>query len=122
MALQHLGFDRDGLRRDVDLRLPAGDAEAMPGKLPFTEASKRALRVCMDEVQILEHQTIGTGHLLLGLLDDPTLQGVLENIDEDAVRKCVLAQHADEEAGERRRGPPSCIVLLGVALVVSWLC
>jgi ATP-dependent Clp protease ATP-binding subunit ClpA len=78
-ALSTLGIDLDEVRRQVEEafgpgaldRTRAALGEGRPrlfGHIPFERATKKALELALREALHLEHDYIGTEHLLLGLL------------------------------------------------------
>lgn len=118
-VLADLDVDRDELRRAVDTNLPAGDTDPKPRKLPFTEPAKRVLVHGMEAARELGHKTIGTGHLLLALHVDATLQDVFGNLEEEAVRERVLVRQPEEDSREPRRLFRSCAVLGAAVILVA---
>ncbi|GLW08350.1 hypothetical protein Misp01_34800 [Microtetraspora sp. NBRC 13810] len=65
--LRGWGLDRDRLRGEVERVVPrgrAGTAEHMP----FTPRCKKVLELALREAILLQHQHIGTEHILLGLI------------------------------------------------------
>ena len=70
-VLQHLGVDCQDLRQRLESSVRRGSAGDVPGQLPFTPDAARALEHAFDEFKRLGHNSLLTGHLLLGLLHDP---------------------------------------------------
>ncbi len=68
VVLQDLGIDLDAIRDEVSRRVPAGPSAAGQRALPFTSGARRALELSMEEAQRLSSRTLGTEHLLRGLL------------------------------------------------------
>ncbi|MBE7465601.1 MAG: ATP-dependent Clp protease ATP-binding subunit [Planctomycetes bacterium] len=67
-VLENLSVDLDKVRMEVEkLVKPAPDVVTM-GQLPFTPRAKKVLEYAMDEARALDHNYVGTEHLLLGLL------------------------------------------------------
>src|SRR5258708_2890762 len=56
------------LRAMIDARAPQRPRTSTSVDLPLSEESKRVLTLAADEADELTHRSIGTGHLLLGLL------------------------------------------------------
>ncbi|MCZ7648287.1 MAG: ATP-dependent Clp protease ATP-binding subunit [Planctomycetota bacterium] len=121
-VLENLNVDLDKVRMEVEkLVKPAPDVVTM-GQLPFTPRAKKVLEYAMDEARALDHNYVGTEHLLLGLLreQEGLAAQVLMNLTlklED-VRQEVLEflgasekeQGGGKESGESGRGeahPPA---------------
>jgi ATP-dependent Clp protease ATP-binding subunit ClpC len=66
-VLMQLGIDYGAIAAEVQ-KLVQGAEPNVIGKLPLTPTVTRALQYAMDECLALEHNYIGTEHLLLGLL------------------------------------------------------
>ena len=82
-ALSTLGIDLDEVRRHVEEAFGPGALDrtraALGGKgprrfghIPFERAAKKAIELSLREAIHLEHNWIGTEHLLLGLLHTET--------------------------------------------------
>jgi ATP-dependent Clp protease ATP-binding subunit ClpC len=90
-VLKNLGIDNlDKLRRTWELIEPSGPEMVTMGKLPQTPRVKVAIERALDEADKLQHNYIGTEHLLLGLLADPESAVVhllaAMNVAPDALR------------------------------------
>jgi ATP-dependent Clp protease ATP-binding subunit ClpC len=68
-ALHALDISLERARGEV-VRLLGTSEERPSGQIPFTPDAKKALEQALHESLSLEHNYIGTEHLLLGLLDD----------------------------------------------------
>jgi ATP-dependent Clp protease ATP-binding subunit ClpC len=68
VALERLGVEAAQLRAAVEKRVRRGSTEHL-AQLPFTPRGKLALEGALRAAQAAGHHYIGTGHLLLGLLD-----------------------------------------------------
>jgi len=93
-VLKTLGADLAGIRVEVGKIVKSGEKEVVIGKLPQTDGAKNVIRYAIEEARSLNHNYIGTEHLLLGLLrvqDDVAAQ-VLTNLGLrlDGVRQKVL--------------------------------
>ena len=67
-VLENLDVDLEKVRLEVEkLVKPAPDVVTM-GQLPFTPRAKKVLEFAIDEARALDHNYVGTEHLLLGLL------------------------------------------------------
>ncbi|HUP86106.1 MAG TPA: Clp protease N-terminal domain-containing protein [Acidimicrobiales bacterium] len=69
-ALTELGVDHEGLRAKVLALIPVGEPGAASGAPPFTPRSKHVLELSLREALDMNHNYIGTEHLLLGLIRD----------------------------------------------------
>ncbi|MFH0938819.1 MAG: ATP-dependent Clp protease ATP-binding subunit [Planctomycetota bacterium] len=67
-VLENLDVDLEKVRLEVEkLVKPAPNVVTM-GQLPFTPRAKKVLEFSIDEARALDHNYVGTEHLLLGLL------------------------------------------------------
>jgi len=60
----------DHLRADIAARTPSSEPLGPFVTIPFTDGTKRAIQFAAAEADRLEHNDIGTAHMLLGLLRD----------------------------------------------------
>ena len=67
-VLQNLGVDLERLRIEIEKLISAGSVGSVLGDIPFTPRSKKALELAVEEARGLNHNYIGTEHILLGLL------------------------------------------------------
>jgi ATP-dependent Clp protease ATP-binding subunit ClpA len=83
-ALKNLQVDFRVVRRDIEriIQTGVGDARLGMGKLPLTPRSKKAIEYSMEEARALNHNYVGTEHLLLGLMreEEGVAAQVLMNI------------------------------------------
>ncbi len=68
-ALINLGLDLNYLRTEIERLIGRGDGTSY-GALPFTSRAKKVLEYASESAQELNHNYIGTEHLLLGLLKE----------------------------------------------------
>src|SRR6266704_1405576 len=68
-ALARVGMSLDGARQEVQDLVGAGQAEPS-GHIPFTPRAKKTLELSLREALQLQHNYIGTEHLLLGLISE----------------------------------------------------
>jgi ATP-dependent Clp protease ATP-binding subunit ClpA len=104
--LASLGIALDDVRVQVG-RIAGTGRGASPSQLPFTPRAKRVLELALREAMALEHDYIGTEHILLGLLREN--EGVAARIlyDFDAgVRTHVLRALGKDEQPAAQRGEP----------------
>jgi ATP-dependent Clp protease ATP-binding subunit ClpA len=69
-ALEKLEVDPGRLRDAIERRVPPGRAEGTHGALPFTQGAKQVLELALDEAELLGHDNIDGGHLLVGLMKE----------------------------------------------------
>jgi ATP-dependent Clp protease ATP-binding subunit ClpA len=111
-ALRSVGIDLDEVRRTVEetfgpgaLERPATAGRSWSGHVPLTPGSKKALELALREAIHLGHRSIGTEHLLLGLVreDGCSAARILaaRGADRERVRAAVLREIA---AGGDRPG------------------
>lgn len=104
-ALRTIGIDLDVVRATVEETFGPGALERprcksrrrrlARGYVPFTPRAKKVLELSLREALRLNHQWIGSEHILLGLLreDDSTAMRVLAScgVSADVLRHRVLA-------------------------------
>ena len=112
-ALRSVGIDLDEVRRTVEQsfgpgaleRSTSGGRRLGAGHVPFTVGAKKALELALREAIHLGHRSIGTEHLLLGLVRDEGRSAArilaARGADRERVRAEVLRQIA---AGGDRPG------------------
>ncbi len=66
-VLRHLGIDLPKIRLEVDKRLTSGPDTVTMGKLPQTPRAKKVVEYAIEEARKLDHNYVGTEHLLLGI-------------------------------------------------------
>ena len=67
-VLNNLGLDLDVIRHAVESMVAQTGGTLTIGEIPFTSNAKRVLELAVDEARQLNHNYIGTEHLLLGLI------------------------------------------------------
>ena len=123
-ALQSLGIGLEAVRHQV-MEIIGEGHQAPSGHIPFTPRVKKVLELSLREAQLLGHDYVSTGHLLLGLLreGDGVAVQVLVRLDANLnlVRQQVIGllhgsgqQETDEGLGHGRR--PSIRVYDAAAL------
>lgn len=108
-VLKNLDVDLRKIRLEVEKIVQSGPDMVTMGKLPQTPRAKKVIEYAMEEARNLNHNYVGTEHLLLGLLREQ--EGVaaqvlmnlglkLEDVREEVLN---LLGHGLEasEAGER---------------------
>jgi ATP-dependent Clp protease ATP-binding subunit ClpC len=66
-ALESVGMSLDAVRQQVEEMIGRGE-QAPSGHIPFTKQAKLALELSLRESLQLNHNYIGTEHILLGLI------------------------------------------------------
>ena len=89
-ALQSLGITLEAAREHVPAAPGAGSGN--PGRIAFTQRAKTALELALREALQLDHEYIGTEHILLGLVRD----------DKDSAAQIVAGLGADRATVRRR--------------------
>lgn len=68
-VLRHFGLDVSKIRKELANLVPAGkDCGVTMGRLPQTSGAKMLIEYAMEAARDLNHNYVGTEHLLLGLL------------------------------------------------------
>jgi ATP-dependent Clp protease ATP-binding subunit ClpA len=70
-VLKNLDVDPRKIRLEVEKLVQSGPDMATMGKLPQTPRAKRVIEYSMEEARNLNHNHVGTEHILLGLLREP---------------------------------------------------
>jgi hypothetical protein len=92
-ALEHLGVTLEGARRRL-VELVGSGEEVHEGQIPFTPRAKKVMELSLRESLSLDHNHIGTEHILLALARED--EGVAARIlldfgaDPDKVRSVVM--------------------------------
>jgi len=81
-VLKNLGVDLRKVRMEVEKLVKSGPEMVTMGKLPHTPRAKRVIEYAIEEARNLNHNYVGTEHLLLGLLreQDGVAAQVLMNL------------------------------------------
>ena len=105
----------EGTRDDVRVRVGAGEGPVIMGHIPFTPRGKKVLELALREALALNHNYIGTEHLLLGLVQEASGAGAgilaercgsLEVVRE-AVLKAIKQMTAARRSPARQSQPVS---------------
>jgi ATP-dependent Clp protease ATP-binding subunit ClpC len=67
-VLENLNIKLDRVRREIEKMVKPGTSVPTIGPLAFTPRAKRALELAVEEARNLDHNYVGTEHILLGLL------------------------------------------------------
>ncbi len=76
--LKNLGINLDHLRLEVERNLPKGTDTLTFGEIPFTPKARKVLELAVEEARLLNHNYVGTEHILLGLVREE--EGIAGNI------------------------------------------
>lgn len=95
-VLRNLGIDFDSVKQEVEHLIGYGPEIQVYGDPALTGRVKKSFESANEEASILEHNYVGTEHLLLGILNqtDGVALQVLErlNIDPKEVRREILKE------------------------------
>ncbi len=93
-VLKNLDVDLRKIRREVERIVESGPDRVTMGMLPLSPRAKKVIEYAIEEARNLNHNYVGTEHLLLGLLREGEGVGiqVLTNLglSPEEVRKEVL--------------------------------
>src|ERR671935_47917 len=113
-VLNNLGIELHKVRSAVEFIIGRGDRMVM-GEIGLTPRAKKVIELAVDEARRLNHQYIGTEHLLLGLVreGEGIAAGVLESlgVSLDRVRAQVIhvlsqsSSYTQHEARQATRTP-----------------
>ncbi len=116
-VLKNLEVDLRKVRLEVEKLVKSGPETVTMGKLPQTPRAKKVIEYAIEEARNLNHNYVGTEHLLLGLLreQDGVAAQVLMNLNlrlEDVREEVLNLLGASEETeednavmpGERKKG------------------
>lgn len=67
-VLKNLDIDLEKVRREVEKIIQAGPDMVTLGKMPQTPRAKKVIEYAIEESRKLNHNYVGTEHLLLGLI------------------------------------------------------
>ncbi|MGD8453683.1 MAG: ATP-dependent Clp protease ATP-binding subunit [Phycisphaerae bacterium] len=114
-VLKNLGVDLRRVRLEVEKLVKSGPEMVTMGKLPQTPRAKRVIEYAIEEARNLNHNYIGTEHLLLGLLREQ--EGVaaqvlmnlglkLEDVREEVLNLLGASVESEEPAAMTGPGAP----------------
>jgi four helix bundle protein len=110
-VMKNLGVDLAALRAEVEKLVKRGPDTVTLGKLPQTPRAKTAVMYAIEEARALNHNYVGTEHLLLGLLreSEGIAAQVLMNLGLQLkdVRQEVL--HLLGAGADDTAGPPGAV-------------
>jgi len=87
-VLQKLGLDLETVRMEVEKQIGSGPETKMLGSIPYTPRVKKVLALSQKEAKQLNHNYVGTEHILLGLLreGEGAAARILKSLDIDIER------------------------------------
>jgi ATP-dependent Clp protease ATP-binding subunit ClpC len=108
-VLKNLDVDLRKVRLEVEKLVKAGPEMVTMGKLPQTPRAKKVIEYAIEEARNLNHNYVGTEHLLLGLLreHDGVAAQVLRNLGlklEEVRDEVLNLLGASPEGGEAAEG------------------
>src|SRR5512147_2091944 len=112
-VLKNLDVDLRKVRLEVEKLVKSGPDMVTMGKLPQTPRAKKVIEYAIEEARNLNHNYVGTEHLLLGLLREQegvaaqvlmNLNLKLEEVREEGLN---LLGHGMDAGGESERGATS---------------
>ena len=119
-VLKNLDVDIKKLRLEVEKQVKSGPDMVTMGKLPQTPRAKKVIEYAIEEARSLNHNHVGTEHILLGLLRETegiaaqVLMAVglkLENIKTEKPAQIVMVV--------KMIGRPTCCSVSRMALLSS---
>src|SRR5215471_16950911 len=112
-VLKNLDVDLRRIRLEVEKLVQSGPEMVTMGKLPQTPRAKKVIEYAIEEARNLNHNYVGTEHLLLGLLreEEGVAAQVLRNLGlklEDVREEVLnLLGHNLDPSGESSERPSS---------------
>jgi ATP-dependent Clp protease ATP-binding subunit ClpC len=117
-VLKNLDVDLRKVRLEVEKLVKSGPEMVTMGKLPQTPRAKKVIEYAIEEARNLNHNYVGTEHLLLGLLREQdgvaaqvlmNLNLKLEEVREEVLNLLGASMESDEAggpgpAGEGKKG------------------
>ena len=110
-VLKNLSIDLRKVRIEVEKLVKSGPEMVTMGKLPYTPRAKKVIEYAIEEARNLNHNYVGTEHLLLGLLreQDGVAAQVLLNLGlklEDVREEVLNLLGASGGDGEEAQAAP----------------
>jgi len=79
--LRDYNLELDEIRFEIERRISRQIVKPEMGEIPFTARAKKVLELAIEEAKALDHNYIGTGHLILGLIREG--EGIGSSVLED---------------------------------------
>ncbi|MCH7595945.1 MAG: ATP-dependent Clp protease ATP-binding subunit [Planctomycetes bacterium] len=112
-VLKNLDVDLRKVRLEVEKLVKSGPETVTMGKLPQTPRTKKVIEYAIEEARNLNHNYVGTEHLLLGLLREQdgvaaqvlmNLNLRLEDVREEVLNLLGASAEAEEVGGDMGGG------------------
>jgi len=101
-----MGLDLETVRMEVEKQIGSGPETKMMGNIPYTPRVKKVLALSQKEAKQLNHNYVGTEHILLGLLreGEGAAARILKALDVD-IERCrnEILKELDRTSSHRRR-------------------
>ncbi len=114
-VLKNLDVDLRKVRLEVEKLVKSGPETVTMGKLPQTPRTKKVIEYAIEEARNLNHNYVGTEHLLLGLLREQdgvaaqvlmNLNLRLEDVREEVLNLLGASAEAEEVGADMGTGEP----------------
>jgi ATP-dependent Clp protease ATP-binding subunit ClpC len=106
-VLRKFGLSLEMIRRQVEKLVPPGGGMRTVGDIPFTARAKSVIGHAVEESGLLNHNYVGTEHLLLGIIRESESVAVKVlthlNLDPDDLRLEVISNLGTGEKTARGR-------------------
>jgi len=107
LVLRKFGLSLEMVRRQVEKLVPPGGGMRTVGDIPFTARAKSVIGHAVEESGLLNHNYVGTEHLLLGIIRETESVAVKVlthlNVDPDDLRLEVISNLGSGEKTARGR-------------------
>jgi hypothetical protein len=117
-TLESVGVTLDGARREVRAIIGEGK-EPATGHIPFTQRAKKVLELALREALTQRSQSIGSVHLLLGLISEGHGVGA-QVIERLGAPLPTVKERAAEFAGDEPDPDPNAPFAIPEAAAASW--
>jgi hypothetical protein len=95
-VLAKMGVELEALKCEVERQVGITSGEKIAGNIPITPRVKKVLALAAKEARDMNHSSIGSEHILLGLMreGEGVAAHVLKNLDLEIeiVRECILKE------------------------------
>jgi ATP-dependent Clp protease ATP-binding subunit ClpC len=90
-VLQKMGLELETVRMEVEKQIGTGPETKMLGNIPYTPRVKKVLALSQKEARQLNHNYVGTEHILLGLLreGEGAAARILKSLEVD-IERCRM--------------------------------
>ncbi len=90
-VLQKMGLELETVRMEVEKQIGTGPETKMVGNIPYTPRVKKVLALSQKEARQLNHNYVGTEHILLGLLreGEGAAARILKSLEVD-IERCRM--------------------------------